>query len=84
MAFALGMEPAKKWSGVDDVNGGILWVKNDGSIVCHHLFERKELKENLFENTFFDTPSTTRHKYGFIYEYDGSYYFDLCLQVRFY
>jgi hypothetical protein len=84
MAFTLGMEPVREWSGIDDINGGVLWVKKDGSIVCHHLFERKELKEYLFDNTFFESPSTTRHQYGFIYRENGKLYFDLCLQIRFY
>ena len=83
IAFTLGMEPVKEWSGIDDVDGGIIWVKKDGSIVCHHLFERKELKEYLLNNTFFETPSTSRHQFGFIYEEDGQFYFDLCLQIRF-
>ena len=83
IAFALGMEPVKQWSGIDDVDGGIIWVKKDGSMVCHHLFERKELKEYLFNNTFFETPSTSRHQFGFIYQEEDHCYFDLCLQIRF-
>lgn len=83
IAFALGMEPVKEWSGIDDVNGGIIWIKKDGSIVCHHLFERKELKEYLINNTFFETPSTSRHQFGYIYEENSQYFFDLCLQIRF-
>jgi hypothetical protein len=83
LAFALGMEPKKPYTGLDDLNGGILWVKNDGSIVCHHVFERKDLKQYLYDNTFFESPSTSRHEYGFVYEQDGKLFLDLCMQIRF-
>jgi HpaII restriction endonuclease len=83
LAFALGMEPKKPYTGLDDLNGGILWVKNDGSIVCHHVFERKDLKQYLYDNTFFESPSTGRHEYGFVYEKDEKLFLDLCMQIRF-
>jgi hypothetical protein len=83
LAFALGMEPKKPYTGLDDLNGGILWVKNDGSIVCHHVFERKDLKQYLYDNTFFESPSTSRHEYGFVYEEDDKLFLDLCMQIRF-
>jgi HpaII restriction endonuclease len=83
LAFALGMEPKKPYTGLDDLNGGILWVKNDGSIVCHHVFERKDLKQYLYDNTFFESPSTGRHEYGFVYEEENKIFLDLCMQIRF-
>lgn len=83
LAFALGMEPIKPYTGLDDLVGGIIWVKKDGSLICQHLFERPELKQYLFDNTFFESPSTDRHQYGFIYKNNNQLYFDLCLQIRF-
>ena len=83
LAFALGMTPTKQYTGLDDLNGGILWVKNDGSIVCHHVFDRKDLKQYLYNNTFFESPSTGKFNYGFIYEQDEKLFLDLCIQIRF-
>lgn len=83
LAFALEMEPKKPYTSIDDLNGGILWVKKDGSLVCHHVFDRKELKQYLYENTFFESPSTGRHDYGYIYKLNGKLFLDLCIQIRF-
>ena len=83
-AYALGMEPATLWNGEDFVNGGLLWVKNDGLVLCHHIFEKKELEDYLFKNTFFETPSTTRHDFGTLISEKDTLIFRLCLQIRFY
>lgn len=83
-AYALGMEPSTPWEGEDFVNGGLLWVKSDGSILCHHIFERKELESYLFNNTFFETASTSRHEFAKLVAEGDDTLFRLCLQIRFY
>jgi type I restriction enzyme S subunit len=82
---ALSMTPTKKWSNEHDVSGGILTVKNDGMILFHHVFyNKKQLDKYLYQNTKFETGSTSRYNIGDIYKIDGknSYYFKLNLQIR--
>lgn len=83
VATALGMLPATTWSGRYDATGGYIVVKGDGDIVCFHIYDRNMLEDYLFKNTKFETPSTTRHNFGYIYKDDGKFYFDLVLQIRF-
>ena len=68
---------------VGQANGGYIVIKEDGDIVCYHFFDRNDLEDYLFYNTRFETPSTSRHQFGNIYEEDGEYYLKLNLQVRF-
>ena len=45
---ALGMTPAKEWTGQYDANGGYLVVKRDGDIVCYHFYNRKDVEDYLY------------------------------------
>lgn len=83
LAFALGMTASKAWQGRFNANGGFIVVKEDGDIVCYHFFDRNDLEDYLFYNTRFESPSTSRHNYGSIYEDNGEFYMKLNLQVRF-
>lgn len=83
LAFALGMTAAKSWNGKFVANGGYIVVKEDGEIVCYHFFDRNELEDYLFNNTYFDTPSTKRHNFGEIYSTEQGDFLKLNLQVRF-
>lgn len=81
--IALGMMPSKVWSGQYDATGGYLIVKEDGAILCYHIYNRNEFEDYLINNTKFDTASSSRHGFGEIYEEDGNFYFKLNLQIRF-
>ena len=83
LAFALGMTAAKPWQGRFNANGGYIVVKEDGDVVCYHFFDRNDLEDYLFLNTGFDTPSTTRHRFGVLYPSNGEVYLKLNLQIRF-
>jgi len=80
---ALGMMPSKVWTGEYDATGGYLVVKEDGELLCYHLYNRNEFENYLLANTKFETASSTRHDFGAIYEEDGDFYFNLNLQIRF-
>lgn len=80
---ALGMKPASAWNGFYDATGGYIVIKEDGDIVCYHIYNRNEFQDYLFNNTKLDTPSSGKFKFGKIYEEDGHLYFKLNLQVRF-
>jgi type II restriction enzyme len=80
---ALGFVPAKVWDGKYDANGGYIIVKDDGDIVCYHIYNKNLFDNYLFSNTIIENPSSTRYDFGCIEKKNGKYYFQLCLQVRF-
>ena len=82
-AVALGMVPSKPWDGFAKAHGGYIVVKENGDVVCYHLYNRDEFRSYLYENTKFDAASTTRYEYGKLYEKDGKLFFNLNLQIRF-
>lgn len=81
--IALGMMPSKVWTGQLDATGGYLVVKEDGDVLCYHIYNRNEFEDYLFANTKFETASSTRHDFGKIYEENNINYFKLNLQIRF-
>ena len=81
--IALGMMPSKVWTGQYDATGGYLIVKENGDVLCYHIYNRNEFENYLFNNTKLDTASSNRHDFGSIYEENGELYFKLNLQIRF-
>jgi len=82
-AATLGMVPSKVWDGFTKAYGGYIVVKNNGEVVCYHLYNRDEFLTYLYENTKFESASSSRHNYGKIYQNKGEIYFNLNLQIRF-
>ena len=80
---ALGMMPSKVWSGKYDATGGYLIVKENGDVLCYHIYNRNEFEDYLLNNTKLDTASSSRHGFGEIYQEDNQLYFNLNLQIRF-
>ncbi|MCB0745699.1 MAG: HpaII family restriction endonuclease, partial [Ignavibacteriae bacterium] len=80
---ALGMMPSKVWTGKYDATGGYLIVKENGDVLCYHIYNRNEFEDYLLNNTKLDTASSSRHGFGEIYENSGELYFNLNLQIRF-
>jgi type II restriction enzyme len=81
--IALGMMPSKVWTGELDATGGYLIVKENGEILCYHIYNRNEFEEYLLRNTKLETASSTRHGFGSIYKIGAEQFFNLNLQVRF-
>lgn len=81
--IALGMMPSKVWSGKYDATGGYLIVKEDGDVLCYHVYDKNEFEDYLMANTKLDTSSSSKHKFGDVYEENGSYFLKLNLQIRF-
>lgn len=82
-SVALGMMPAKTWSGVFDANGGYIVVKKDGEILCYHFYDRNRFEDYLFSNSYLERSSTSRHDYAsVIKENDGTLSFKLNFQIR--
>jgi len=80
---ALGMMPSKVWSGEYDATGGYIVIRDDGDLLCYHIYNMNEFENYLFANTKFETASSKRHNFGQIYEYQGDRFFNLNLQIRF-
>lgn len=83
MSVALGMTPNTEWDGFTKAHGGYIIVKEDGEIVCYHLYNRDEFQEYLYRNTRLETPSTTRHQFAELYEENKELFIKLNLQIRF-
>lgn len=80
---ALGMTPAKVWTGQYDATGGYLVVKENGDVLCYHIYNRNHFEDYLFNNTKLETASSTRHEFGKIYLDKELFHFKLNLQIRF-
>ena len=80
---ALGMMPSVVWTGQYDATGGYLIIKENGDVLCYHIYNRNEFEDYLFNNTKLDTASSTRHDFGIIYEEESELFFKLNLQIRF-
>ena len=77
----LGIFPNQPWDGNISANGAIL-VKNEGDLIFYHTNQELILKDYFYEHCFFDTPSSTRHRFGRIYKEGKSLCFKLNLQLR--
>ncbi|MDX8377610.1 MAG: HpaII family restriction endonuclease [Mariprofundales bacterium] len=83
VSILLGFFAGTKWDG-NYISNGTIVVKKNGEQVGFHIVDKKSLEDYLFENIKFDTPSTTRHRYGsLILENNGNIYFKLNMQLRF-
>ena len=81
---ALGMMPKTPWTGIYNATGGYVVVKSDGRLVSYHLLKKNLFEGYLLSNVKFDTPSSSRHKFGEVYfDETGQAMFNLNLQVRF-
>lgn len=83
-AVALGMTPGAEWLGDIDAYGGFILVTKTGRLLALPTTNEDEFRKYLLQNSYLDTPSTTRHKFGKIYQRESEYFVDLSLQVRFY
>lgn len=81
--IALGMMPSVIWTGQFDATGGYLVVKEDGEIICYHIYNRNEFENYLINNTKLETASSTRHDFGIVYKENDQIFFKLNLQIRF-
>lgn len=81
--IALGMMPSKCWTGQYEASGGYLIVKEDGDVICYHVYDKNFFEDYLLNNTKLDTGSSRRHQFGTIYTDDNRQKIKLNLQIRF-
>ena len=82
VSILLGFFAGTKWNGKYLVQGTIV-VKQDGEQEAYHITDLSTLENYLYQNIRFDTPSTTRHRYGSLFVEKDELYFKLNLQLRF-
>ena len=81
-ASSLGLTPSVKWNGETDVDGGMIMLTAAGEVLAYFLFDVTRFKKYLWSISYFDTPSMTRHDFGYCYEQAGEWYFDIVMQIR--
>ncbi|HJD74574.1 MAG TPA: HpaII family restriction endonuclease [Bacteroides reticulotermitis] len=81
MALALGMRPAKIYTGEDSAVEGLLLVDGSGEVLCYHKSEKKMMEDFLFLNTRLEKGSVDKDKYGFLERENGVYYFKLNAKI---
>ena len=81
LALALGMRPAKLFTGVDSAVSGFLLVDGSGEILCYQKADRQTFADFLFNNSRFEKGSTEKDKYGYLERENGVYYFKLNAKI---
>lgn len=81
LALALGMRPAKLFTGVDSAISGFLLVGGSGEVLCYQKSDRETFADFLFYNSRFEKGSTEKDKYGYLERENGVYYFKLNLKI---
>jgi len=81
LALALGMRPAKIYTGEDSAVSGILFVTGGGEVLCYQKSDRKVFEDFLYLNSRLEKGSTEKDKYGFMEKENGLVYFKLNLKI---
>lgn len=83
VSSALGMLPSVIWNDEYEATGGYIIVKEDGEILCYHVYNREKFREYLFGNTKLETGDSGRNDFGKIYKNGNKFFINLNLQIRF-
>ena len=81
LALALGMRPAKIYTGRPGAIAGLLLVQTDGSIVLYDRTDADTFAEFLYQNSRLLKGDVEKDKYGFLERENGVYYFKLNVKV---
>jgi hypothetical protein len=94
---AMGMTSETPWLGEYDSFGGVIIAKNNGEILCFHIYDFNLFRDYLINNTVFEQASTgedaynpgnprssgKRYYYGWLYNESDELCFKINLQIRF-
>jgi DNA (cytosine-5)-methyltransferase 1 len=80
-AVSFGMFPTKEWNGVNNAFG-IISIQQSGQLLFFHIVKQEVLNDYLFNHTYIETPSSTRHDFGYLYVMNGKLFFKLNAQLR--
>lgn len=81
--IALGMMASEVWAGEYDATGGYLIIKEDGDVLCYHIYDRNTFENYLINKTKLETASSSRYNFGKLYKEKGELFMNLNLQIRF-
>ena len=87
---ALGMKAGKLWTGNFSATGGYIAVKQDGELVCYHIYNWNDFQNYLFNHTKIDYPDSSPNRCDFgriltaeeVSETDGTF-IKINFQIRF-
>lgn len=83
-SISFGFFPGTKWSGINEVNGGLLIVDEIGKVkLIDLIYHKSEVDEYLINNVKLDSPSSTRYNMLELYEEANEIFFTLNLQIRY-
>ena len=80
-ALAVGVRPAKLYTGVDSAVAGFLLVDGSGEVVCYQKADRQTFADFLYNNTRLEKGPTAKDKYGYLEKENGVQYFKLNLKI---
>ncbi|WP_321517520.1 HpaII family restriction endonuclease [uncultured Bacteroides sp.] len=81
LSLALGMRPAKIYTGEDSAVSGILLVTGRGEVLCYQKSDKKVFEDFLYLNSRLEKGSTEKDKYGYLEKENGAVYFKLNLKI---
>ncbi len=87
--FACGMQSDTPWDTDTKIQGGYIFVTQEGDVMAYYASNQDSYKNWLVTGTRFDMPSAKRHKTengpccGYIHKEKGKYYYTLSLNVKF-
>lgn len=81
LALALGMRPAKIYTGAATAIGGMLFTDGQGRVLCYDRSEPELFADFLYRNTRFERGSLEKDKYGFLERENGTYYLKLNAKI---
>jgi len=94
--FACGMKPSVPFLGGKVTQGGFIFIEPHAEgkkVRIKRLIDSNTIEDDLLSAAEFDTGSTTKHGFGFLYRtelepysrnlvFPGQYFIDLCFSVR--
>ncbi|KAA0266153.1 MAG: HpaII family restriction endonuclease, partial [Chlorobiota bacterium] len=81
--MALGMTSGTVWNGRYTAVGGFIIVKEDGDIICYHVYDKDEFQDFLMHHSKLDIPDSGRHEFGKVFKDGDRYFIKLNLQIRY-
>ena len=81
LAAALGLRPAKIYTGKPGAIGGMLLVQGDGSVWLYDTSDTETFAEFLYQNSRLLKGDVEKDKYGFLERENGTYYFKLNVKI---
>lgn len=81
LAVALGMRPAKIYTGRSGAIGGLLLVQTDGTLCLYDQTDSDAFAEFLYQNSRLLKGDVEKDKYGFLERENGVYYFKLNVKI---